>query len=175
MRPVRKRPRLGRKTYRGRGWFFVTACCEGRRPVFADPHFALRLIDRLRSLASVHGFHVHAFCVMPDHVHLLVEGAEDASDLLVFMARFKHQTAHESRRGLGGRLWQRSFYDHVLRPDESPSGVAWYIWLNPVRKGLCRAPEDYPFSGSFTVDWKRSSRPPKPWEPPWKSARLAPW
>ena len=34
-------------------------------------------------------------------------------------------------------LWQKKFYDYILRPEDSPEQVAWYIWLNSIRKGLC--------------------------------------
>jgi len=49
--------------------------------------------------------------------------------------------------------------------------VACYIWSNPVRKGLCKRAEDWPSSGSFTVDWRRLlSVGVDPWTPPWKGS-----
>lgn len=52
-------------------------------------------------------------------------------------------------------LWQRSFYDHALRREETLSDVARYIWHNPVRAGLVMRARDYPWSGSLVwSDWK---------------------
>ena len=47
-------------------------------------------------------------------------------------------------------LWQDSYYDHVVRPEENLSAIARYIIENPVRAGLARSPFDYPFVGSST-------------------------
>ena len=67
------------------------------------------------------------------------------------------------------RLWQKKYYDHILRTNERWESVACYIWLNPVRKGLCKRAEDWPYSGSFTVDWRKlMALGVDPWVPPWK-------
>ena len=107
---------------------------------------------------------------MPDHLHILVEGLTDRSNLISFMLAFKQSTEKSAAKTFHHPLWQRSFYDHILRGRDSSDSLSWYIWLNPVRKGLCAQPWDYPFSGSFTLDtldWKRSQQPPS-WTPPWK-------
>ena len=45
-------------------------------------------------------------------------------------------------------LWQDSYYDHVVRPEENLAGIACYIIQNPVRARLVASPLEYPFSGS---------------------------
>ena len=85
---------------------------------------------------------------MPDHLHLLVEGSE-ASDLPVFVKDFKQRTGFQYRRARGQSLWQKSYYDHILRTEEDVHGVARYIVGNPVRAGLVAAAKDYPYCGSF--------------------------
>ncbi len=56
-----------------------------------------------------------------------------------------------------------------LRTDERWEAVANYIWLNPVRKALCSRPEEWPYSGSLTMDWRRLvALGCDPWVPPWK-------
>lgn len=111
---------------------------------------------------------------MPDHVHLLAAGADDASNLAKFVESFKQATAVEFARGSSGRLWQVKYYVRILRGGDSVDRVAWYIWLNPVRKGLCREPRDYPFLGSFTELGARllKGSVAEPWTPPWKGAGL---
>lgn len=66
-------------------------------------------------------------------------------------------------------LWQKGFYEHLLRPVDSLESVAWYIWLNPVRRGIVCKPEDFEHSGSFTgmkipTSWQKSSL-----QPPWNN------
>ncbi len=45
------------------------------------------------------------------------------------------------------KLWQKSFYDHVIRKEEDLNSIAGYIFNNPVRKELVENYEDYPFLG----------------------------
>ncbi len=49
------------------------------------------------------------------------------------------------------KVWQRSFFDHALRDEESLEAVARYIVSNPVRAGLVEDWRDYPFVGSMTL------------------------
>jgi REP element-mobilizing transposase RayT len=172
MRFRRKNIRLNAINYRGRAWFFITLCCELRRPVFANDKWALRVIDCLKSTADRCHFRVHAFCVMPDHFHALVEGVAPDSDLLLFVRNFKQATSREYSRESGAPLWQKKFYDHILRPKDSPDGVAWYVWMNPVRKELCSQPDRYPHSGSFTGEWKHRPQPQNQWMPTWKKVSV---
>lgn len=88
---------------------------------------------------------------MPDHLHLLLAGGE-RSDLGRMMKTFKQISSYRIKESYikesyGKPLWQRSYFDHVLRKDEDMAKVARYIWGNPVRKGLVPFVEDYPFSG----------------------------
>ena len=169
----RKNIRLLRENYLGLRRYSVTICCTGRNKIFARPSKAEHLLDLLRTVAANQKFAVLAYCVMPDHLHLLVQAQEAQSDLLKFVRRFKQQTAYTMKSESGIQLWQRYFYDHILRPRDSAEAVAWYVWMNPVRKGLCAVPEEYPFSGSFTLDWKCTKQPEASWVPPWKEPSTA--
>jgi putative transposase len=172
MRFRRKNIRLPEINYRGRAWFFVTLCCESRHPVFANGEWAVWLIGCLNDTAEKYHFGVHAFCVMPEHLHVLAEGLTPESNLLLFVGNFKLLTSREYRKQTSGQLWQKKFFDHILRPKDSPEAVAWYIGMNPARKGLCKSFEEYPFSGSFTRPWKISTDI-ETWVPPWKETRDA--
>jgi hypothetical protein len=103
---------------------------------------------------------------MSDHFHFLAEGLISSSDLLNFVKSFKLRTSRAYRQRTSSVLWQRKFYDHILRPDESPESVAWYIWMNPVRKGLSQQIGAYSFSGSFTSLFPPEVVPSKIWSPP---------
>lgn len=174
MRFRRKSIRLNAVNYRGHACFFITLCCERRYPVFENDEWARRLIDCLKSTAERCHFTVQAFCVMPDHFHALVEGIAPDSDLLSFIRIFKQASSRKYSRESGVPLWQKKFYDHSLRPKDSPDAVSWYIWMNPVRKGLCSQPDQYPYSGSFTGQWESDPQPQTQWTPAWKKDRLGP-
>ena len=137
MRTPRINIRLPGLNYVGRGTHFVTLCCQDRRRVFLNSEYAREIVENLRKFAEQTDFAVHAYCVMPDHVHALVEGISDGSNLISFVKIFKQVTAFRYKARMGRRLWQQAYYDHILRPSDLLDGVAWYIWLNPVRAGLC--------------------------------------
>lgn len=105
---------------------------------------------------------------MPDHVHLLVEGISPQSRLREFMRVFKLRTAFEFRQLHNTQLWEMDYYDHILRPNDALEDGACYIWWNPVRKNLCKTPQDYQYSGSQTIPWMKRVSQPFAWSAPWK-------
>ena len=167
---TRKNIRLGPENYLGDRLYFVTICCEARQPSLARPEVARWVIERLQRSAARHGFWVHAYCVMADHVHLLAEGAGEKSNLLRFVNSYKQETGFQYQRKSGQPLWQFRFFDHILRKRDAFESVAWYIWLNPVRKGYCKQPQEYPYSGSFTEAGKSllAASPRGNWSPAWR-------
>lgn len=152
--------------------YFLTLCFADRKPFGKSPNIAAWLIERLGAQAAIAGFFVHAYCVMPDHLHALVCASSDASNLLTFVQTYKQQTGVAFSRRTRRELWQFKYYDRILRKSDSPESVAWYIWLNPVRKGLCGRPSEYPFLGSFTDIGARMlyASQASTWTPPWKKS-----
>lgn len=91
---------------------------------------------------------------MPDHLHLLVEGRSADARLTQFVRVFKQRSAFHWKGTFGGELWQRSYFDRVLRSEESTIVVARYVLANPLRAGMVVKVEDYPFLGSLTMSIK---------------------
>ena len=112
--------------------------------MFANRDRAVWIVENMRKQSVAYRFVVYAYCVMPDHVHMLLIGLDSASNLLGFMRNFKQATAHDYLQHFHGTLWQKKFYDHILRHRDSSIAVAGYIWMNPVRKGLCEDAREYP-------------------------------
>ena len=169
---VRKNIRLAADNYIGQRAYFLTICCRDRRPLLREAEIVSRYVAVLADVANELAFAVHAYCFMPDHVHLLCEGLKPASRMVDFARQFKQRTEFEHRRQTHAPLWQFKYYDHILRRAESIDRVAWYIWMNPVRKDLCVTPFDFPFSGSMTSPWNQKARPDVNWLPPWKSGKM---
>ena len=164
----RKNIRLAPPNYLGYGIYFVTICTHHRIPHFADTSFGHLTLGHLISFSARQSFLLHAYCLMPDHLHVLAAGNSPQSDLLRFITAFKQRTAFAHKNRAAGPLWQTKFYDHILRAPERLESVACYIWANPVRKGLCEDAPAYPLSGSQTLDWKKLSANLTDWQPPWK-------
>lgn len=92
---------------------------------------------------------------MPNHLHILAEDVNNSANFREFIRLIKQRTAFEYRRAHHRVLWEMSYYDHILRPNEPVEIAAAYIWENPVRKKLCADPALYPFSGSQSIPWMR--------------------
>ena len=127
----------------------VTFAVRDRRRVFAHPAVARAAVDVLRSHAARTGVRLYAYCVMPDHVHLVVKPSLSC-DITAFVGQFKNLAQRAAWRfGVEGAFWQRSFWDHFLRVAEDLETVVQYVLDNPVRAGLVERREDYPFSGTL--------------------------
>ena len=135
-------------SYVGLNIYFITCCVKDRRPVFEDRAAVDEALDHFRRTARENEFEILTYCFMPDHLHLLVEGVSDRSDLRKCMKLAKQRSgAAYALRG-NGALWQEGYYDRVVRPTETPRHVARYILENPVRANLVVNPQDYAHSGS---------------------------
>jgi REP element-mobilizing transposase RayT len=96
---------------------------------------------------------VGRYVIMPDHVHLFVCGPENF-ELGRWMGALKQYLEKQIvRTKSAAPLWQRGFFDHVLRNDES-YGEKWnYVRGNPVRAGLVASADDWPYAGEIvTID-----------------------
>jgi putative transposase len=123
-------------------------CAFERREYFVDAGCTALVRTELLRTASDHTVEVIAYCFMPDHVHILLEGGGPTVDVNHCAAAFRQRAGYAYRRLRGGRLWQDGYFDRLLRREEATCKVAGYIIGNPVRAGLCAEPTRYPFSGS---------------------------
>lgn len=149
--PFKAVPRLRGFSYTGLFRYSLTICVHERRRAFVRQEPVDLVTSQLLQSSSRNKFEVIAYCFMPDHLHLLVQGVADDSNLLEFMRVFKQTSAYHWKAAFGGQLWQRSYFEHVLRENESPLKAARYLLANPLRAGMVSRVEDYPFLGSMTM------------------------
>ena len=141
-------PRLPGFDYLGPYRYFLTFCTFERRKAFSDSTTATCVLAQFRRTAKTSTFVILAVCIMPDHVHLLVEGTTPSADLTRFVKRLKQSSGQIYSWRAKQRRWQEGYHDRVLRPSEDAKEVARYIVANPVRAGLVRGFAEYPHIGS---------------------------
>lgn len=125
--------------------FSITICTWRRYPLFATPLYAESLITTLQKGLFADNTNLFAYCLMPDHLHLLI--SPKFGLLTDFINRWKSYTANQFRKmGLSTKCWQRGFYDHALRKDEEIKNTAEYIVHNPKRAGLVEDWNEYPYA-----------------------------
>ncbi|MDH4222776.1 MAG: transposase [candidate division Zixibacteria bacterium] len=147
----RKNNRLALQLYKGLRAYFVTICTKDQQRAFTDSRIIGEQIKVLNSCCKKDDFSVWTYCFMPDHLHLLLVGEEN-SDLIKFIRTYKQLSGYGYKKITGKNLWQKSFYDHILRKEENIAQVVRYILENPTRKGLVANFVEYPFSGSLEYD-----------------------
>jgi putative transposase len=127
---------------------FITFCKGNRYPFPPSARDAV-----LQHCLYDHGrrYQLHAAVVMPDHVHLLLTPLRDEkgwpAGLPAILKLLKGTSARSVNKlsGCCGPVWLEESFDHVLRSQESFAEKLEYIRQNPVRRGLVKTPEEYPW------------------------------
>ncbi|MDO7845181.1 transposase [Hymenobacter sp. M29] len=92
------------------------------------------------ALRHYHGnaYTLVCYCLMPNHVHLVVSLPDEAPPLLKTLQHLKGYTAQQANQLLGrtGQFWQRETYDHLIRSPEEMTRIIAYVVNNPVKAGL---------------------------------------
>ena len=163
--------------------YFFTAVAYRRRPIFASQAAVLALEEAIAGVRVRHPFEVDAQVVLPDHLHAvwaLPEGDADYSTRWRLIkssftrACLQSQPAaasNASRAAKGEQtVWQRRFWEHLIRDTRDFAAHVDYIHYNPVRHGLVAAPRDWPHStfaewvarGVYEPDWGSDEMPKLP-------------
>jgi putative transposase len=146
---LRKRMHLSGFDYTGRSQvYFLTLCTADKKPLFKNAEIARLIIDEMELRRRRNEIILFCFCIMPDHVHMLLSLSKGYQKSLInWVSAFKRYPARVIKRSYGvEQLWQKNFYDHVIRKDELLIKVAEYIINNPVRKGIVTEWKEYPYS-----------------------------
>jgi putative transposase len=155
------------------GTFFFTLVTYERRSIFSDDGAVEQLRQAFRYVLLKHPFTIQAAVVLPDHLHMLWRLPPGDSDYSLRWRLIKSHFAHRweegkdtpttgSRRLKGERaVWQRRFWEHLIRDDRDLQRHVDYIHYNPVKHGLVRAPVEWKYS-SFH-DYVKQGLYPRDW------------
>jgi putative transposase len=106
------------------------------------------VIALLKEAALAGSCRIGAFCLMPDHLHLIAMPESDGEALFIFIGRLKGKTTNRSwTLGWRGPLWQRRHHSRSLESLPALEDASRYVIENPVRAALCGSPDDWPWSG----------------------------
>lgn len=144
-----KSHRLPKDLYRGKVSAAFTICIRDGVPAFTERAIIGIFTNLLNSAVEKALCIVPVYCFMPDHLHLIITGTSDESDVISAVVRYKQRTGYWLSLNKPELRWQKDFYDHIIRTNENLSVQARYILDNPVRKGLVESWRDYPYKGSI--------------------------
>ena len=127
--------------------YAVTFNTKNRVTHFEDPAVTASLLSIIIRARLEECFYVYAYCIMPDHVHLMVQPHGSAMLPRIVRAIKGPMTAAFRKARTGVTLWQRGYVDNIINSEKEFENVLKYILLNPVKEGLSEQEFDYPFSG----------------------------
>jgi REP element-mobilizing transposase RayT len=131
------------------GYFHVTSRgVNGCHIAFDDEDYAL-LVKRLLIGFARQRLNCHAYCVMPNHFHAIVNGSMERLSKAIHYANGAYALPFNRRHERTGHLFGDRFYARILRDDEHLSNACAYVWNNPVRAGLCLEAHEWPWSGEM--------------------------
>jgi len=134
---------------------------RGRGGCLLRDHRAAALVEENWLRFDGQSYHLLAWVVMPNHVHLLVEIWQIPQSKLI--KDWKGFTARSINRLFGrrGKLWQEDYWDRYIRDEKHYRKVRHYIEWNPVKAGLVKWPEQWPFSSArFRNEYNQLQLPP---------------
>ena len=120
---------------------------NNRTAVFTDEEDYAQYRSHLREAARETGVALHAYVLMPDHVHLLITSPDEgaAGNLMQRLGR-RYVRWFNDRHHRSGTLWEGRYRSTVIEPGEWLLAASCYIELNPVRAGLAASAEHYLWS-----------------------------
>lgn len=157
------------------GTYFFTVVTYRRQPILCDDHVRTALREAIHTTRAVCPFTIDGWVLLPDHLHCLWTLPPDDADFGKRWAMIKQFVTKRcgptllrdewlndsKRRRNESTLWQRRFWEHLIRDEMDYVQHMDYLHYNPVKHGLVRSVQDWQFStfhryvkeGVYSEDW----------------------
>ena len=164
------------------GTYFFTLVTNHRYPIFTNINVTNLFLDAQQHIRNFRPFNLVAFCILPDHIHLLWEMPTNDADYSLRIGeikkRFSRKYIHKHgnavvknptqiKRGESG-IWQRRFWEHYIRDEQDLARHIDYIHYNPVKHGLVNQVKYW--AGSSFLDFVNKAYYDENWGPDEASA-----
>ncbi len=124
---------------------FFTLVANYKKCYFINPEINEQIIECLEEIFQTSNIFLPVYCLMPDHLHFVSYATGQEGNLLDRVNYFKSKTSKIGKNFGISDLWQKRYYDHIVREQESLRKISEYIYDNPVRKKLIEYAGDYPY------------------------------
>ena len=129
------------------GIYHVTARGVARQSIAADDADRRRFVSLLDGASRKHNWELLAYCLMPNHFHLVVASTVEALSRGMHSVEFRYAQRFNERHDRAGHLFQGRFFARSIEGDESFARVCTYVFENPVRAELCARRDAWQWSG----------------------------
>lgn len=142
-----------RRLYVKGGIYFFTQVTDNRLAWLCTNIGRKALREAMINVSKKHPFSILAFVLLPDHFHCIFSLPSNDHDFSVRMRLIKSYVTKNYKQELlanfnkkENKLWQKRFWEHLIRDEEDLENHCNYIHYNPVKHGLCVNPQDWEFS-----------------------------
>lgn len=147
-----------RRLYREGGWYFFTVLTYHREKILTQPAHIMRLRHAFHLVKDKYPFYIDGIIILPDHIHCIWRLPTEDDDFSLRWKLIKRYFSIGINTPLTGRaekkVWQRRFWEHLLRNEKDWQAHMDYIHYNPVKHGYVKSPKDW-HHGSFHSAVKR--------------------
>ena len=155
------------------GTYFFTLVTYQRKKIFSDPCNIELLRQVFSKVIKAHPFEINAVVLLPDHLHCiwtLPQGDTDFSMRWRLIKSYFTRRCNDEHKSLRTEsrfkkkeqaIWQRRFWEHIIRDEQDHIKHVEYIHYNPVKHRLVTGPKDWPYSsfhryvrdGMYDLEW----------------------
>lgn len=162
-----------RRLYEPGGIYFFTLVTSGRRPFLCEEKTLIRLKKALHYTKKKYPFRIIGLVILPDHIHCIWQlpvGDSDFSTRWSMVKRYfsigiKSDVNHRREKD----IWQRRFWEHLIKDEGDLERCLEYIHYNPVKHGYVNKPYDWVYGtfkrdaekGLYEIDWCSDAEPTK--------------
>jgi len=119
-----------------------------RQQVFIDDEDYQRFLDVLEVCREISGFRLHAYCLMRNHIHMLLQTIEEPLEQVMKRIGTRYVVWYNNKYSRTGHLFQDRYKSEPVEDDVYFLTALRYILNNPVKAGICEKPEEYPYSSA---------------------------
>lgn len=150
---------------------FITVVTYNRNPLFKYKKNIGLFFETLNNVQRIYSFEIYANVLLPDHFHWILRLAESNENFLNIIHSFKRNFTLNYKKAnqinIHLAIWQKRFWDHVIRDEEDLKNHLDYIHWNPVKHNLVSRPNQYEYSsysrfvdeGVYPQDWCSNHKP----------------
>lgn len=159
------------RLYANGGTYFFTLVTHERRPILCEEKSLIRLKAAFRYAMKKYPFHINGLVILPDHIHCIWELPAHDNDFSVRWNMIKRYFSIGMKGNVNHRreknIWQRRFWERLIRDEEELQRCLDYIHYNPVKHGYVDRPCDWVHStfkhkvkkGFYEMNWGSSAEP----------------
>ena len=160
-----------RRAYIPGGTYFFTLVTYHGKPILCTNESLPRLRKAFQYTKKKYPFHIIGIVIMPDHLHCIWQLPENDSNYSIRWAMIKRYFSTGQAADINLRreknIWQKRYWEHVIRNEDDLYKHLDYIYYNPVKHGYVNQPYAWPHSsfkrdvirGFYTLDWGSKEQP----------------